>query len=187
MSGLLPIELSYLSNLKAMNLSSQIDSRLFQGPLLALANSPNVAYIDLHANAFAGGVPSNLLAATGSDDTVVVDLSFNRLSGSVPILSASNLEIHLQANRFDSLPHELCNSTTINVPYRCDAILCRPGTAAPTGRATTSDSCMNCKSRNEAPYYGSVICDSTQGLLERKGTFSRPVSGFLVSATPLTM
>ena len=48
----------------------------------------------------------------------------------------------------------------------CDAFLCPPGTASPSGRANDTVACQDCSSTDAAKYYGSVSCNEVSS--ERK-------------------
>lgn len=116
-------------------------------------------------NQIQGPIPSNFLVASRALE--VADLSYNLISGTVPaaLISFKSIDLHLQGNKISGFPGSLCKLEEWMggkmSEYGCDAFLCPPGSASPSGKTVDqSTKCNNCTSFEEAaPYFGSTSCD----------------------------
>lgn len=121
-----------------------------------------------------------MLSAIDKNADTLLDFSNNGLTGKLPLEFSAfqRLNIYLAANKINELPKEVCLQSDwmngmvglVAADRKCDAILCKPGASAPTGRqARKSETCRKCASLDEAPYYGSTSCLDPTTKYEREG------------------
>jgi Leucine-rich repeat (LRR) protein len=120
---------------------------------------------EFSSNAFSGTIPDNFLKSSSS--VYLVDLKNNSITGGVPesLDGLAELDIRLEGNQIKSLPSSFCDNGdwmggNVGRLKSCEAIMCSPGTANPSGRALSSpNECQKCTSPKAAPFYGSRTCD----------------------------
>ena len=163
-----------------INLSGQRSSTRLTGPLLPFESNKFLHQFNVSWNAFTGTVPAIMLSAVDKNADTLLDLSNNGLTGKLPVEFSAfqRLNIDIAANKIDELPKEVCLQSDwmngmvglVAADRKCDAILCKPGTFAPSGRqAQKSETCRKCASLDEAPYYGSTSCHDPTAKYEREG------------------
>lgn len=116
-------------------------------------------------NDFSGTIPNDFLKSSSS--VYLVDLKNNSVTGGVPesLDQLPELDIRLEGNQITSLPPAFCDNVdwmggNVGRLKTCDAIMCKPGSANPSGRALSSPTeCQKCSSTSAAPYYGSRSCE----------------------------
>lgn len=129
----------------------------------SLTSSP--APFESLRNAFSGSIPNNFLKSSSS--VYLVDLKNNSITGEVPesLAVLSELDIRLEGNQISSLSSSFCDNSdwmggNVGRLKTCDAIMCSPGSASPSGRAlSSSNECISCPSPKAAPFYGSRSCE----------------------------
>lgn len=169
LSGILPGSFNELESLRVLDLSNQWSFKKLSGPLVAFNSNPLLTHVDLSGNRFAGTVPPSFLSAVERSLPLHVNLSSNELFGAIPgsFDYFQRLEIDLTGNMIDAMPSFLCDNSDwmggnvglVHPDEKCDAILCRPGTAAPLGRQVRANMpCQKCATKEEAAYFGSRSC-----------------------------
>jgi len=176
LDGALPISaLNALTNLKTLAL--QRDETMLKGggivgEIPSFSNHRLLTTLYLQNHRLSGSLDPNFLMDCPERATVDVDLSSNQISGSVPssLQDKKFLNLNLANNRITVVPAELydrssgsCIAITNwmdgNVKtVGCDAFLCPPGTWAPEGRATRSDTCASCT--EDDTIWGRTTCSS---------------------------
>ena len=189
-SGTLPEQLNDLTNLELLAIQreggtdktqpgnvgvnqgrSQDEGPGIGGALLSFDRMPKIRRLFLGTNRLSGSIPANFL--DGIDDKnqeIEVDLISNVLDGTIPASLArfENLSLYLADNKITSIPDGVCGQENwmngLVGTYRCDAILCPPGTWSSYGRqADISSRCAACPQGSGAAFYGSFSClDSKQ-------------------------
>ena len=137
------------------------------GILPPLERLPQLKDIFLQGNDIRGSIPENFLSASLSVE--VVRLSNNALTGSVPEdigNNIANLTLELEGNMIEGYPKSFCeNKGWMNgaiEKYGCDAFLCPPGTASPSGRVVDAvTKCEKCSTNGAAKFFGSTACDGS--------------------------
>lgn len=141
------------------------------GNLTAFDQAPHLTDLFLDHNDIGGTIPPNFL--TYSIDAQNILLSFNELTGTIPIQIGffPALDIELEGNQISGFDQSFCDKSKWMLgqvaDFKCDAILCPPGTAAAIyGRAmvdvnksTRNETCVPCLSQAAAKYYGSTTCN----------------------------
>jgi len=181
LSGPIPDELTHLVNLETLSMSEndftgtvpsfnkllrlkslRISKNKLTGSLPSFASNYKLRTIDLSNNRISGEMSPNFLYSLSDKETVFVDLSHNRIGGEVPedLKRFDKMTLYLNDNFITDIHEELCYQSYWNDGdvglYQCDAILCPPGTYAPTrGRDSQSSQCKTC---NKAKYYGQSQC-----------------------------
>ena len=193
-SGTLPPELNDLTNLEVLSIQREggtvggsvginqgINDDLgagIGGPLLAFNNLKYLRKLYLGVNSISGSIPYNFLDGIENKAlSLEIDLISNRLTGSLPpaLTQFNDLSLFLAGNRIGGIADGLCQKDTwmegAVAQYRCDAILCPPGTSSAYGRQRDDSSdCVACPSGTSAQYYGSFNClgaEIQQSLSER--------------------
>ena len=177
LSGNLPVELMNIAALEALLLNSQRSDNKLGGPLLSFAQLPNLSDLDLRENNFRGSIPSDFLSGVDGAKPMTVVLSSNAITGAVPetLDRFTNMYLDVTDNQISTLSQVFCDGADDNQwmggqvqQFQCDAIMCPPGTALPTGRRISQpQACAPCDNPVDAPYYGSYGCGSTQSSVER--------------------
>lgn len=175
--GTLPeVAMNTLTNLKTLALQRDgavLKGSGISGPIPAFANYPQLTTLYLQSQKFSGSLNPSFLMDCPEGETVDVNLSSNEISGSVPgtLQDKKYLVLNLAGNQITSVPNELVNQgsgicTAIDnwmggdvLSLGCNAFLCPPGTWAPEGRATRTDSCATCP--DNASLWGRTECSST--------------------------
>jgi Leucine rich repeat len=166
-SGALPTELESLVSLEHLDLSAQLSDSKFAGPLLAFNKSATIQSLILRSNSLAGSIPQTFLSAADRTSAILVDLADNELSGGIPeaLDSFYSLDLRLEKNLISTRADSFCDNTlwmgNLTGLFGCDSILCPPGTFAPDGRQTGTDTpCTACPTSSSSQYYGSVDCSA---------------------------
>ena len=176
-SGSLPTELNRLTNLQVLALqrvAGEEKGEGISGSLPPFEDLRSITELYLENQRLDGFIDQNFLSNAPTSELVRVDLSSNQLSGTVPssLLDKNFLSLLLADNQI-SLVSEKIISTSGTCPdinnwmggdiqsVGCNAFLCPPGTFAPTGRATETDSCATCASN--VNFWGQVSCGSSSG------------------------
>ena len=176
LSGTIPRELLALQKLETLDISQQ-GGQKFGGLLPAFDKNPALTYIDASGNAFWGELPANLLVQVDSSKEISVNLASNRFEGAVPTEWSrfSALNIELGGNMLTALPESLCQKNEwqkgqVGLFSTCDAILCPPGTQAPTGRKDqATEKCNPCAAGEpSAPFYGTLECLDPRMVQEKR-------------------
>ena len=168
--------LNALTNLNTLTL--QRDGTVLNGGGLvgsvpAFANHPQLTTLYLQNHQLSGSLDADFLRECQEGEIVDVDLSSNQISGTVPLgLQAKKyLNLNLGGNEITSVPSAFADSGSGFCPVirnwmdgdvlsvGCNAFLCPPGTWAPEGRATRSDSCDSCPDNDSI--WGRTECSST--------------------------
>lgn len=176
-SGSLPqAALNALTNLKT--LAIQRDEILpkgsgISGSVPAFAKHPQLTGLYLQNQMLSGSLDGDFLMDCPEGEKVEVDLTSNQISGSVPetLNDKKYLNLYLADNKITSVPSGLLNAISNFCPdigswmdgalssVGCSAFMCPPGTWAPEGRATSTDSCASCSDDNTL--WGRTICGSS--------------------------
>ena len=193
-TGTLPPELNDLTNLEILSLQREggtdgsavgvnqgrndDDGAGISGPLIEFDNLKYLKKLYLGANSLTGTIPAKFL--DGINDKALpieIDLISNRLTGSIPpsLTQFSDLSIYVAGNQISGIADGLCRKAPwmagAVAQYKCNAILCPPGTYSQYGRQRDSGTeCSACDSDTTAQYYGSFSClgeDKKQALSER--------------------
>lgn len=185
LSGPIPDELSHLANLQTLSMSDnsftgevpsfnrlhrlktlRISKNNLTGDLPSFASNNRLRTLDLSDNRIGGTISSDFLEALPRDETVFIDLSRNRITGELPpdLERFDKMTIYLKDNFITAVHSDLCEQSLWNDgdvgTFECNAILCPPGTYAPTrGRESQSSECLSC---DKAKYYGQSQCISMQ-------------------------
>ena len=176
-SGTLPETFNELRHLKAIYLDSFSGSgKGITGPLIPFSNSPDLVNIYIGGNSLSGSVPSTFLS--GIEDPmqeVNVMLRSNSLTGTLPATLAQfkRLNIDIAGNKIEGIHPELCKKREWMggkvEDYKCDAILCPPGTFNLYGRQSMDESpCEECVGTSVMPFYGALECGSRTKMKERE-------------------
>lgn len=173
-SGFLPAaELSFLPRLRHLSIVRQAKSgRKLTGELPLFDHLAELETISLDGNAISGSIPESFLSSSVRIQEAVLD--HNRLIGGIPSSLGALEELHFSAtaNRITEIPDEFCevNTQTMTVASyfnssaegfnECDGLMCAPGTANDFGKAIDlNNKCEPCND-DEAPFYGSVRCET---------------------------
>jgi len=181
-TGTLPPELNDLTNLEVLSIQREggtdsvsvgIDQGAnddlgagIGGPLIAFDNLKFLRKLYLGVNSLTGSIPHNFLDGIENKAlSLEVDLISNRITGEIPasLTQFADLSLYAAGNQIENIADGLCQKGTWMQgavgQYRCDAILCPPGTASEFGRQRDQNSsCVTCPSNTWAEYYGSFEC-----------------------------
>lgn len=164
--GTLPTELSTMQQLQIFSVRRERKSGpKLTGQIPKFDQNPGLTVLFLDGNDFSGSIPKNFLKSSSS--VYLVDLKNNSITGEVPesLADLSELDIRLEGNQISSLSSSFCDNAdwmggNVGRLKTCDAIICAPGTANPSGRAVSSpNECLSCPSPKAAPFYGSRSCE----------------------------
>jgi len=177
--GTIPTEMNAMAGLKSLFIDSFTKQTVgLSGPVPDFAGAANLREIYLNSNGLTGTVPANLLSGLSDMDQVItVGLQSNQITGTVPgeLKRFSKLNIDLAGNQITAIDGTLCAmgswmSGLVN-KFKCDAILCPPGTFNQHGRQYNEDSdCVPClgDGDDKDPYYGSLMCESEEKKKEKE-------------------
>ena len=193
-SGTLPPELNDLTDLEVLSIRREggtdddyvgIDQgrnddlgRGIGGPLLAFDKLTSLRKLYLGVNSLTGSIPHNFLNSIANKALEIeIDLTANRLTGVVPASLAQfdDLSIYLGGNKITGISDGLCRKDNwmkeAVSQFKCNAILCPPGTYGVYGRQQDGNTeCLACDSGSSSEFYGSYNClgeDEKQTLSER--------------------
>lgn len=179
LSGVIVTEIGRLTDLSTLSLAAQRSDNKLSGRLFAFSTNPVLSNLDLRDNAIAGLIPVDFLSMVSQTQNITVNLSGNDITGAVPVSldRFQLLDIDLTGNKINDLPGDFCDGDNGGwmggkvgeLGGTCDAILCRPGTAAEFGRQIESGSeCQSCPGgEQDAPYFGATKCTSSSVESER--------------------
>jgi len=165
--GSIPTVFNKMTELSVLDLSRQRmdNNKGLTGPLIDFAELQNLRRLDLSTNGLTGTIPSTFLQSVRTDDDVFeyVDLSSNFLSEILPsIFKDFHDNAFLKDNMISSIDEEVCLEAEKRedlMDFKCDAILCKPGTFNPLGRQRSFDNpCVDCEVVGGARYFGSIDC-----------------------------
>jgi Leucine-rich repeat (LRR) protein len=179
-SGTLPSYLNALSNMRQLKLGSN----QLSGSLLDFATTPALNYLDLSDNRLTGMLPAAFLKSCSPTARLYVDLSSNGIQGVLPASLGyfADLNIHLRDNQIEAVHTDLCQEygwMNGEVRYHgCYAILCPVGTYNEIGRQSDAD--QVCQPCDKAMFMGSTSCGGngrSGGRPSSSGSMSSWVAG----------
>ena len=141
-------------------------------------------------NDFTGTIPTDFLKSSKS--VYLVDLKNNSVTGGIPegLDTLSELDIRLEGNQISAVSSAFCDNSewmggNVGRLKSCDAIMCSPGSANPSGRAISSPKeCESCSSNKAAPFYGSRSCEPV--LSEKEILVNISLKGFTAAYDSLS-
>jgi Leucine-rich repeat (LRR) protein len=167
-SGAIPTEFGLLTQLHKLHLHQSSGADL-NGTLPAFDTFPDLVELSLDSNNFSGTIPSNFMAGVSNKtQPILMDLSYNQFVGSIPIelKEFGNLTIHLEGNKIDAIPSDLCNMDAwmngeVGKVGSCNAILCPIGYWNLYGKASVRENalCLTCASNT---VFGSTSCGDVE-------------------------
>jgi Leucine-rich repeat (LRR) protein len=166
--GTIPREVSNMAALQTFSIHNNEDGDgLITGPLRPFDNCPFLDELYLDGNALTGTIPSNFLKRVNDTHaTMAVGLSGNKLNGTLPtaLTRFTSMTLDVTDNQIQGLPDSLCEKRAwmsgLVESFKCDAILCPPGTYNEDGRQTsTGMSCKDCPAGVAGSrFFGSKHC-----------------------------
>lgn len=175
--GTLPqTAMNSLTNLKTIAIQRNGDlpkGTGISGPVPAFADHLQLTDIYFQHQLLSGSLDPNFLFASPEGETVDADLRDNQITGSVPdtLRDKKYLNLYLADNQISAVPTSLYDRSSGSCSaianwmemevtlVGCDAFMCPPGTWAPLGRATNTESCDSCS--DDTTLWGRTRCDSS--------------------------
>lgn len=138
------------------------------GPLLTFGDMPFISLLFLDGNSLTGSIPADFLRHNTHIDTQVsIGLTGNMLTGTIPksLERFEAFSIDLEGNNITGIPEELCEKGGwmggLVEEFKCDAILCPPGTYNDLGRVSGAEN--PCKACNDPvannTWFGATSCN----------------------------
>jgi Leucine-rich repeat (LRR) protein len=173
--GQLPPELNELSKLRSLRINKSRGN--LTGDLLGFDRLEVIEELELFSNLLSGSIPTGFLSGKiDKSGRIKVRLNGNQLNGAIPsdLAEFTNMELDLEDNSISDIPQSLCEnhddwmSGEVGlVDGGCDAILCRPGSWSPHGKAVSSLN-VNCAPCEANTFFGETACEATGAVRSRE-------------------